>query len=201
MFIEGKRIGMEEASNRPLYYNMLACRARTDAAAFSELYDYFFPRTYNFIYGRTKNRDAADEIISIVFEKLFLHLADYEAEKAAFSTWLFRIAQNAIHDFYRRQGARHEDRPPSRAFDDAGDRFSPLGGAGRLVESDEDAEDPVEPRPGFGEALVEEVEDLLFAHGLRAWVRSVAQAESSSAAPAPTQARNARAMAIRRRSP
>ncbi len=108
MFIEGKRIGMEEASNRPLYYNMLACRARTDAAAFSELYDYFFPRTYNFIYGRTKNRDAADEIISVVFEKLFLHLADYEAEKAAFSTWLFRIAQNAIHDFYRRQGARHE---------------------------------------------------------------------------------------------
>ena len=108
MFIEGKRIGMEEASNRPLYYNMLACRARTDAAAFSELYDYFFPRTYNFIYGRTKNRDAADEIISLVCEKLFLHLADYEAEKAAFSTWLFRIAQNAIHDFYRRQGARHE---------------------------------------------------------------------------------------------
>ena len=38
---------MEEKNTS--YYNELALRAQTDELAFSELYEYFFPRVYNFL--------------------------------------------------------------------------------------------------------------------------------------------------------
>lgn len=90
------------------YYNELALRAQTDQDAFSDLYEYFFPRVYNFLFSRVKNRDAADEIVSIAFEKMFRNLPDYQPDKAAFSTWLFRIAQNCMTDYFRRQQNRRE---------------------------------------------------------------------------------------------
>ena len=82
------------AERRSGYYNELAERARYDKEAFSELYDYFFPRVYNFIFAKVKNTEQADDIISITFEKIFVKLGDYDSGKGAFSTWIFRIALN-----------------------------------------------------------------------------------------------------------
>ena len=64
------------AERRSGYYNELAERARYDKEAFSELYDYFFPRVYNFIFAKVKNTEQADDIISITFEKVFVKLGD-----------------------------------------------------------------------------------------------------------------------------
>lgn len=90
------------------YYNELAVRAQTDEQAFSELYTYFFPRIYNFLFARIKQVVATDEVVSMTFEKMFVHLRDYQPDKAAFSTWLFRIAQNGMTDYFRRQQNRKE---------------------------------------------------------------------------------------------
>lgn len=87
------------------YYNELAQRAATDEDAFEELYQYFFPRVYNFIFARLKNYADADDVTSITFLKMNEHLDNYDPSKAAFSTWLFRIANNAIIDH-----TRHIDR-------------------------------------------------------------------------------------------
>ena len=84
------------------YYNTLAERAATDEEAFEELYEYFFPRVYNFIYARLKNSADADDVTSITFMKMNENLESYNPNRAAFSTWLFRIANNAIIDHTRR---------------------------------------------------------------------------------------------------
>lgn len=84
------------------YYNLLAVRAVHDAQAFSELYDVYFPRVYNFLFGRCKNAAMADDLVSECFEKMFVKLDQYNPAKAAFSTWLFRIASNTLTDAYRR---------------------------------------------------------------------------------------------------
>ena len=84
------------------YYDTLAQRARTDEEAFEELYEYFFPRIYNFIYARLKNSADADDVTSTTFLKMNENLESYNPERAAFSTWLFRIANNAIIDHTRR---------------------------------------------------------------------------------------------------
>ena len=90
------------------YYNELALRATTDEEAFEELYEYFFPRVYNFIYARLKNSADADDVVSITFLKMNENLESYDPTKAAFSTWLFRIASNAIIDQTRHASHNQE---------------------------------------------------------------------------------------------
>lgn len=90
------------------YYNELARRATVDEEAFEELYEYFFPRVYNFIFARLKNVADADDVTSITFVKMNENLDGYDPAKAAFSTWLFRIANNALIDFTRRGHKKNE---------------------------------------------------------------------------------------------
>ena len=91
-----------------MYINMLAQNALTSEAAFDELYNFFYPRVYNFIYARVKNIADADDVASMTFMKMNEHLEEFNAEKAAFSTWLFRIAQNTLIDFVRRKNRLNE---------------------------------------------------------------------------------------------
>ena len=65
------------------YYNDLAERANYDREAFSELYDHFFPRVYNWLFGKMMDRDAADDVVSVTFEKMMLNLSAYDKRKAA----------------------------------------------------------------------------------------------------------------------
>lgn len=90
------------------YYNALAQRATIDEEAFEELYEYFFPRVYNFIYARLKNSADADDVTSTTFMKMNENLESYDFSRAAFSTWLFRIASNAIIDHTRRASNNQE---------------------------------------------------------------------------------------------
>ena len=89
-------------------FDELAQKACIDENAFEELYEHFFPRVYNFIYARLKNSADADEVISITFMKMNENLNRYDPMKAAFSTWLFRIANNAIIDYTRRSDKNNE---------------------------------------------------------------------------------------------
>ena len=52
------------------YFNDLALRAISDEEAFVELYEYFFPRVYNFIFARLKNSADADDVVSVTFMKM-----------------------------------------------------------------------------------------------------------------------------------
>lgn len=89
-------------------FNELAQRACTDEYAFEALYEHFFPRVYNFVYARLKNAADADDVTSTTFMRMTENLNRYDASKASFSTWLFRIATNAIVDHTRQSGRRQE---------------------------------------------------------------------------------------------
>ena len=81
--------------------------ALNDEDAFTELYQHFFPRVYKHILGKTKDDAAADEVVSEVFIRMYRHLAKYDRVKGVFSTWLFRIAQNTLSDYYRRNPGKN----------------------------------------------------------------------------------------------
>ena len=89
-------------------FNELAKQACTNEDAFETLYEHFFPRVYNFIYARLKNSADADDVTSITFMKMNENLDRYDPSKAAFSTWLFRIAINAIVDHTRKNSRQQE---------------------------------------------------------------------------------------------
>jgi RNA polymerase sigma-70 factor (ECF subfamily) len=54
----------------------LVVRAREDAAAFAELYDFYMPRVYGFVYRRVQDRCVAEDITSMTFQRALENIRD-----------------------------------------------------------------------------------------------------------------------------
>ncbi len=68
-------------------------------AAFAQLYDAYIKQIYDFIYYKTMNRAAAEDICSDVFLRAWKNISSLQGEN--FSGWLYSIARNAVTDYYR----------------------------------------------------------------------------------------------------
>ncbi|MFC1974775.1 RNA polymerase sigma factor [Chloroflexota bacterium] len=82
----------------------------TDDAAseqdFAELFRQNYPRVYNYLRYRVNVPEDAEDLIGIVFEKAYTYRERFDADKGAFSTWLFRIAHNELANYYRSRQRR-----------------------------------------------------------------------------------------------
>jgi RNA polymerase sigma-70 factor, ECF subfamily len=65
-----------------------------------------------FVRRRISNRDEADDVVGDVLLRIHEHLGSV-GEREKVTSWVFRIARNAIVDHYRRAGRRRE-RPIAR---------------------------------------------------------------------------------------
>jgi len=72
-----------------------------DTGAFSHLYDFFVDPIYRYIFFKVKKDDALD-LTENVFLKIWENLKSYSyTEGCSFSSWVYRIAHNAVVDYYR----------------------------------------------------------------------------------------------------
>jgi len=94
---------LEDAEER-----LLVEAAQSDLAKFASLYDIHFERIYAFIARRVRDRDRAEDLTSEVFHKALANLKSYEWRGAPFAAWLFRIAANALSNYFKR-AAREPD--------------------------------------------------------------------------------------------
>ena len=92
-------------------WGSVARAAVTDEEAFTDLYNHFFPRVYQHLLAKTHDHSIADEVVSRAFFKMYEHLRDYNPLRGAFSTWLFRIAQNELATYYRSRNGKEEELP------------------------------------------------------------------------------------------
>lgn len=69
-------------------------------SGFGELYDFYLPKVYSFIYVKTMHREVAEDISSQVFLKLIENLESFKAD-TNFSAWVYAIARNTVTDYYR----------------------------------------------------------------------------------------------------
>jgi RNA polymerase sigma-70 factor (ECF subfamily) len=83
---------------------LLVEAAQRDPTKFGELYERHFHNVYAFIVRRVRDRDAAEDVTSEVFQKALARLPHYEWRGAPFGAWLIRIAANALHDRAKRAG-------------------------------------------------------------------------------------------------
>ena len=116
-------------------------RARVDAAAFGELYDFYLPRIHAYIARRVGDRAVAEDLTAMTFERGLGAVRGEGFRNDAFGGWLYRVAGNAVIDHVRRSrrtiplGIRSTDGGPdagdettvgderaARAFTDALDR-------------------------------------------------------------------------------
>ncbi len=76
-------------------------RAQKDSALFSGLYSTYFKPIYLFIFRRVSHEAVAEDICNLVFSKALHKLSDYRFKGVPFSAWLYKIALNEIHSYYR----------------------------------------------------------------------------------------------------
>ncbi len=81
--------------------NALVRLAKTDPAAFGELYERYVARIYNYIYYRTGNHHDAEDLTARVFQRALQHIPTYEDRGLPFSAWLYRIAHNLVVNWHR----------------------------------------------------------------------------------------------------
>jgi RNA polymerase sigma-70 factor (ECF subfamily) len=77
-------------------------RSQSDPEAFRPLYQKYFKQIFLFILHRVGDRQLASDIASQVFLKALLNIKKFQIRALPFSAWLFRIALNECHDFFRK---------------------------------------------------------------------------------------------------
>jgi len=90
--------------------------ARGTVEAFIAFYEQYLPKIFKYISYRITDKFQAEDITSIIFEKALTKFNQYDAEKAAISTWIFRIARNTLIDHFRASG-RERSVPLDNALD------------------------------------------------------------------------------------
>ena len=99
---EGQMTRPAAAEDRA-YWNGVALRAVTDEAAFTLLYNEFFPRVYKYLLAKSRSSDLANEAVSRTFLNMHAHLDEYDADRGSFAPWLFRIALNELRQLLRQK--------------------------------------------------------------------------------------------------
>ena len=69
-------------------------------ADLTDLYRTHVRPLYGFIYSKVGNRAAAEDMTSDVFVKALTRLDPTRAEHSSVA-WLYRVARNAVHDYWR----------------------------------------------------------------------------------------------------
>jgi RNA polymerase sigma-70 factor, ECF subfamily len=77
--------------------------AKKNPKYFSFLYEANFERVFRFVFKRMNgNADETAELVQLTLLKAMGAIGKYEDRGIPFSTWLIRIAQNEINQFFRR---------------------------------------------------------------------------------------------------
>lgn len=86
----------------PTREQALVARARVDAAAFGELYDWYLPRIHAYVIRRVGDRDVAQDVTATSFERALEAVRKPGFRNESFGGFLYRVAANAIVDHARR---------------------------------------------------------------------------------------------------
>jgi RNA polymerase sigma-70 factor (ECF subfamily) len=73
-----------------------------DEAAFDLIYQRYAAYIYRLVYGLLQQRQDAEEVLQDSFEYAFRRLARFDARRASFKTWLYKIAVSRSRNKRRR---------------------------------------------------------------------------------------------------
>jgi RNA polymerase sigma-70 factor, ECF subfamily len=77
-------------------------RSRTNSQAFSELYEKYFDRIFNFIYRQIDDEALTADLCSQTFLNALKNVERFEFRGIPVSAWFYRIASNEVNKHYRK---------------------------------------------------------------------------------------------------
>ena len=87
---------------------LISLARRGDQAAFEQLLDHYQKPVYHQALRLVGNPEDAADVTQEVFLKVWKHLPSFRGE-SSFSTWLYRLTDNAALDLIRREKKRRGD--------------------------------------------------------------------------------------------
>lgn len=75
-------------------------RNASDAAA-NELVSKYYKEMYAFVYKQTLDSELSLDLTQEIFISVLRSINNYDSKKAAFRTWLYKLASNRLVDYYR----------------------------------------------------------------------------------------------------
>lgn len=74
--------------------------------AFASLYQATFPQIYRYVQCRVNDSQLAEDLTGDVFAQAFKGIRRFDERGRPFVTWLYRIAQAQVADYYRKASRR-----------------------------------------------------------------------------------------------
>ena len=67
-----------------------------------EIYNLYYNKVFGYVMNRVQNRANAEDITSEIFLKLISKSEEFDLKKPGASTYIFRVMQTTLTDFYRK---------------------------------------------------------------------------------------------------
>ncbi len=100
---EGDRVPLSQLSDQDLLEGLRA----QDELHFSELYNRYFQRIYNFVFARMRNHAETEEVVQETFLAVFRSFENYRGQSSLLS-WIYGIAKNTTNNHLRRAKSQSE---------------------------------------------------------------------------------------------
>lgn len=108
--------------------------AALEEAALGEIYDLYAAKIYSYIYHRTGDASASEDLTGDVFVRMLEAVQSERAWSTCLQGWLYRIAHNIVVDYFRRQSKRDGPQLDERwmAAEEFGSTFEGLFSSNQL---------------------------------------------------------------------
>lgn len=80
---------------------LISLSQQGDTEAFARLYTCYVERITRYVYFRVTDHELAEDITSRIFLKMLEKLDTYQVGQSPIIAWLYRMAHNAVIDYYR----------------------------------------------------------------------------------------------------
>jgi RNA polymerase sigma-70 factor, ECF subfamily len=97
---------VRETHSDPQERDLVVAAQRGDRSAFKALYERYRDRVYNLVFYTLGDELWAEDVLQIVFIKIYKGLPNFRFE-AAIATWMYRIAINECLNQQQRRGAQY----------------------------------------------------------------------------------------------
>ena len=65
------------------------------------IYLEYYDKVFGYVFSRIHRRPDTEDVVSIIFLKIYERIEGYDAKKASLSTWIYAITRNAVADYFR----------------------------------------------------------------------------------------------------
>lgn len=82
-------------------------KRQSNKAAADKLVSSYYKEIYSYVYRQTMDKEQSMDLTQDIFISMLQSIQHFDGKRAAFRTWLYRIATNRVIDYYRSRAFRY----------------------------------------------------------------------------------------------